>query len=444
MILAMTKRIQKKALNIPIFNPHYVYIRARQWEGTFPGPAKIGAWIVTGMRVMYALGDVCIEDWSEVSQSWPPTVPDSLDRLAKPYRIKYYERLRNSQECAIALSKKAQVLVAVEVTRQWLTTPDGVIRSDDHDQPVIGTHGFALLDTHGSVFSFMNSWPDWGNNGRGEIPFEYIDARLVESWAHPRIFDPAHRVFSSEPRHRCYVSLRGDFIHIFEVGDSTLDERIAWSFATIRDGWLDVDELFVRAAHRRRGHGSQLFEAIQRFAKSKDLRIRVWISFADCHTTAKVALESFLAKFQLHLVASDVRWAGYVAVAERTTSDESPQVRIPDAPALAITKELREEVLSMQQTNVRGPSGSGEPSRFGANQDAFPSVGSAEWGEMNRRRLALIDKQLDGNLTEKELVELERLQRKSLEEVNRVYPLPKRNLNELGRLREELKAKTKA
>lgn len=53
---------------------------------------------------------------------------------------------------------------------------------------------------------------------------------------------------------------------------------------------------------------------------------------------------------------------------------------------------------------------------------AFPQVGTAEWGEMNRKRAELIRKKIRGELSESEREECETLQRLSLAEVEASFP----------------------
>jgi hypothetical protein len=57
-----------------------------------------------------------------------------------------------------------------------------------------------------------------------------------------------------------------------------------------------------------------------------------------------------------------------------------------------------------------------------ANAAAFPRPGTAEWGQMNRRRAELIRKNLGGELTEEEREEYERLQRLSLAALEAAFP----------------------
>ncbi len=62
--------------------------------------------------------------------------------------------------------------------------------------------------------------------------------------------------------------------------------------------------------------------------------------------------------------------------------------------------------------------------KMGADPEAVPQVGTAEWGRMNRRRAELIRKKLSGELTESEREEYETLQRLSLAAVDASFPLP--------------------
>ena len=80
------------------------------------------------------------------------------------------------------------------------------------------------------------------------------------------------------------------------------------------------------------------------------------------------------------------------------------------------------------------------PASKNAVEDAFPAINTPEWDAMNKRRAALICKDLDEGLTPLEREEYERLQRLSLKAVETAFPHPKPNFEELARLREELRA----
>lgn len=82
-------------------------------------------------------------------------------------------------------------------------------------------------------------------------------------------------------------------------------------------------------------------------------------------------------------------------------------------PLLAKMEQFRDELgLSLQQRQRETSGGDA----------AFPQIGTAEWGEMNRKRAELIRKNVRGELTESERQEYETLQRLSLAAVDASFP----------------------
>jgi hypothetical protein len=77
----------------------------------------------------------------------------------------------------------------------------------------------------------------------------------------------------------------------------------------------------------------------------------------------------------------------------------------------------------------------------GTPPDAFPVPGTPEWGKMNQRRAELIDKKVYSSLTAEEEAELEELQRKTREAIDKAHPLPPSDLAALRRLEEELQGR---
>jgi hypothetical protein len=74
-------------------------------------------------------------------------------------------------------------------------------------------------------------------------------------------------------------------------------------------------------------------------------------------------------------------------------------------PLIAKMEQFRAELASSLQERQRDTAG---------DHVAFPQVGTAEWGEMNRKRAELIRKNIRGELSESEREEYETLQRLSL------------------------------
>lgn len=79
-------------------------------------------------------------------------------------------------------------------------------------------------------------------------------------------------------------------------------------------------------------------------------------------------------------------------------------------------KELGPLIAKMEQFRAELALGLEEQQGDSAGDHAvFPQVGTAEWGEMNRKRAELIRKKVRGELSESERQEYETLQRLSLE-----------------------------
>ncbi len=91
--------------------------------------------------------------------------------------------------------------------------------------------------------------------------------------------------------------------------------------------------------------------------------------------------------------------------------------------SLAGEKELGPLIAKMEQFRVELASDLQERQRdTAADHTVFPQVGTAEWGEMNRKRAELIRKKVRGELSESERKEYETLQRLSLAAVDASFP----------------------
>ncbi len=114
--------------------------------------------------------------------------------------------------------------------------------------------------------------------------------------------------------------------------DLANEERIGWAFAVPRDGFLDIEELFVRTAYRRRGYASRLSQMLLKRSALLNLPLRLWVSYADCGQENRAALEGVLRQLGLHLRNSSHRWAAYVALGGVPPANRSSQSSCPIAP----------------------------------------------------------------------------------------------------------------
>jgi hypothetical protein len=86
-----------------------------------------------------------------------------------------------------------------------------------------------------------------------------------------------------------------------------------------------------------------------------------------------------------------------------------------------VSADLFDELTSIGTMNAPGPEANGQP-MIDEKSAEFPATGTADWGQMNRRRADLIRKKLRGELTEAERRQYEWLQRKSREALDAAHP----------------------
>ncbi len=214
---------------------------------------------------------------------------------------------------------------AFEITEQWFEAEDGVIRMPRHEEPIIGSHCVAIVgfDLSSNVFIFLNSWGrQWGSQSRGFLPLKYFDKYLVSAWtSHGQ--GPLPDYYAGEGNDTvswgnwdCLGnSLHGgDLVRGREVYDGSHDERMGWTFALHREGFLDVEELFVRPQYRGRGYGSQLVDMLLELAGELKRPLRLWVPFADWTPSNLPIVERIVEKLGLRLFHADVRWAAAMAL----------------------------------------------------------------------------------------------------------------------------------
>lgn len=303
-------------------NPRYIWIRGRELEQTYPGDRETGIWPISGARVAYGWGNVPVDAWPNgpSSTEWPPREPEGLDRVAKKYRILFYQRVRDFVDCKLILARPHPVGAAFEITEQWFNAPGGRIDEPHPNDKIIGSHAVCLLGVckNGSTIKFVNSWGEkWGDRGFGYLPSSYFDHRIVSAWT----FEIAQRKDESTDFIQYirlgFRSVLGDTVHVREIFDSKKDERLAWAIGVQRGSILDVEDLFVRPNYRGRGYGHDLSEMIMKMSQEMHLGIRVWFSHADQNGP----LEAHLCKSMgLTIVPSGMRWARFVATDAASTA----------------------------------------------------------------------------------------------------------------------------
>jgi GNAT superfamily N-acetyltransferase len=298
----------------------YNYVRSRQLEGTFPGSAETGTWIVTSMRVSKGWGMPPEGAWPYDGRRWPPgPEPPGIDTVAKRHQLFAYGRVRSIDECRRLLASELAFTAALEIDNSWAASPDGQIaEAGEHESS--GSHSvyFVGYDDATARLSFANSWgTEWGDRGYGSLSYAYFEQRLLEAW-YPDLDRPAPR----DQRQQTGMVIRivgvhdplGQVMHVVEEIDLTADEIAGWALAVEIDNLLDIEELFVRPGYRGRGHGRELAAEISRIAARQQLACRLWLAHADWTGAPTPAQSAILASLGLTAVPCTERWASAVAV----------------------------------------------------------------------------------------------------------------------------------
>jgi GNAT superfamily N-acetyltransferase len=303
------------------FSIMYNFVRGRQLEGTFPGNATTGNWIISSARIARGWGMPPEEAWPYDGNvaPWPPSEPPGIDDIAKQCRASLYQRVKTLNECKAVIAKmQAGVLLSVEITDRWYTAPQGKIPLSSLEDEQVGSHSIVLEgydDSQGS-FTFANSWGvQWGDKGYGYIPYEVFEATWIEGWilelAEP---GPPRKASAAVMEYAWAVTeLGGGLLHCREfVGPG--EERIGWAFVVQRAQTMEVEELFVRPQFRREGYGNRLMSAVIQLARQAGCSLQFCISYPDCVADNLRVFAEIADRAGFQVCKSQFRWAPFVAV----------------------------------------------------------------------------------------------------------------------------------
>jgi GNAT superfamily N-acetyltransferase len=301
----------------------YNYVRSRQLEGTFPdGPDK-GVWIISGLRIGRGWGMPREEDWpfDGHRENWPPAEPPEIDTAAKANRTIAYQRARTIDDCITLLAQSVPVLAAFELSiGEWRSAPNGEIPMPGPKTNLNGTHAVVLTGYNHKKRRLLlaNSWgASWGDGGYGSIPYSYFERHHLEAWVIAARGTTRPEYNGSGHVEQCWGIL--DYLaetalHGIELFDATHDECVGWAFIVERQGYFDIEELFVRPQYRGKGHGRQLAIAIRQDPKFSAGGLRLWISHADAPMIKNVTTTKILSRLGLKPNRASRRWASYVAM----------------------------------------------------------------------------------------------------------------------------------
>ena len=296
-------------------NSSYIYVRGRQLEGTYPEDS--GAWGTTAMRVHFGWGIVPQEVWPDTNALDAPE-PPRVDETAKLYRLGGYRRVRDAKDCIESVRLQKPVLACLEITEQWNNAPFGVIEDITTEITPSNTHCVVIFDYNESDgrFMFINSWgSDWGNNGVGTLSSGYFDSWGVDCWSYLDIFwrNASEITAGIVGEGREYIVKNKKYIEL-TLSDYSADERIGWVICTPRDGYFDIEELYVRPQYRKQGFGKHLAQMAKELADQEGLPIKLWVSYADCYKQNQADILKVCKWLGLTIKKSPATWSGFVGV----------------------------------------------------------------------------------------------------------------------------------
>jgi GNAT superfamily N-acetyltransferase len=300
----------------------YGYVRARQLEGTYSDDPSIGNWGISAMRIARGWGSPTEAEWpyDGSAKNWPPKEPVQIDQAAKACRMGAYQRVRTIDDCKRAIAQKRPVMVSFEIAlADWRSAPNGHIPMPDSRTRLAASHSVQIVgyDDTRENFVVRNSWgTTWGDQGYGYLPYPYFDPHLLEAWAVPVggerliLSTAAGIVERGWGIPDCFASTP---LHGFEFFDAGRDECIGWAFVVKRNGFADIEELFVRPSYRGKGYGRHLAKLILASPHISGCPLRLWISHADRQEVGTPPVAKTLRRLGLSAKSSSPKWAAYVA-----------------------------------------------------------------------------------------------------------------------------------
>ncbi len=155
-------------------SPRFLYDRIGMPTG--------GAYPREALRTLTNMG-VCPESCQQyIANLKISPCTNALD-LAKPNKIKGYARLYTIDEIRRSLVENGPFLASFEITDSWLSTKDGVVKTEGE---VRGGHAICIVgfDNTKQMLKFRNSWGEgWGDRGYGYISYSDAMKSLWDAWS---------------------------------------------------------------------------------------------------------------------------------------------------------------------------------------------------------------------------------------------------------------------
>jgi hypothetical protein len=303
----------------------YGFIRSRQLDGTLNQGPRVGTYVITAHRIHAGWGTVSETRFpypkGKIIQ-WPPVEQEGLDEIAKYNKHFFHFLIRNLDDARRAISQRDVFLFSIPIHAGWRKSSDGVIEMPTQVTPITENHAVVAVgyNDNTQLLTFLNCWGrHWGDKGFGYLPYRYFTLFLQEaSTVLPHYLDhwgaPRTRPLEFAIQEKTFENVLGNPCVAFDAWDVRNDVRIGWCFATRRDGWLEVEDFFVRPGYQDRGHLERLLSHLISFGEEVALPIRFWIHHADTHWRSAnfPVMNAMIRLANLNVRPSGVTWAAYL------------------------------------------------------------------------------------------------------------------------------------
>ena len=183
----------------------YVYSNAKKIDGM---PDQEGTTIRCALKTIQKKGVAPDDCWPyKPHQTDVPC--DKADELAKPYRIERYVRLNSLQEMKESLVVNGPFVAGVYVFDSWSqASENGKIPMPKEGDQLAGGHAICIVgyDDDKKEFKFKNSWTaSWGDYGYGHMPYDYVNAYLVDAWSAKDLLHKVQKAPKKKPKKKAKV-----------------------------------------------------------------------------------------------------------------------------------------------------------------------------------------------------------------------------------------------
>ncbi|MCX6716293.1 MAG: GNAT family N-acetyltransferase [Candidatus Taylorbacteria bacterium] len=309
------------------FSPQFGYAISKSLDGIASG-GTTGLW---GMRAHKLYGScreevyptdntLLEEEYSKYSR-----IPIAAFLDAEKYKIDYYQRLYSLEDCMYAITKAYGIGFDFDIFESIRTVPQGRISLPKIGEKCLGSHsvyvsGYSAADGNERFFHFINSWgAEWGDNGRGYIPFNYFEQGLVSAaWAvgHDNPIETKKYSLKTKKKvvidihHASYPSLRYSKYPLYVIDIYLRNLRVGCvHMSPIDEKHMELEEFYILPQYQNQEIGTTVIKHVGRGLRSSGFsKLTGWIGAQDIINDREEQVKAFFKKNGFTLTEDNSRY----------------------------------------------------------------------------------------------------------------------------------------